>query len=133
LHTIARHSPHPVSSQHMPLSSPKQHVKSNYCFTQSLVRDGSGIGPPRLAPLTPRAKWSEFDRDSLRNLILPRDTTAVLRVSGPWPIRDYPRYSNPRINAQRLNLTAADISLWPAGSLLPLLPFATIVSCFVTA
>jgi hypothetical protein len=119
--------------QHMPLSSPKQHVKSNYCFTQSLVRDGSGIGPPRLAPLTPRAKWSEFDRDSLRNLILPRDTTAVLRVSGPWPIRDHPRYSNPRINAQSLKPTAADISLWPAGSLLPLLPFATIVSCFVTA
>lgn len=83
LHTIARHSPRPVFSQHTPLSSLKQHVKSSYCSTQRLVRDGSGIGPPRLAPLTPRAysaKWSEFDRDSLCNLIFPRDTTAVLRV-----------------------------------------------------
>ena len=68
-------SPHPVFLQHMPLSSPKQHVKSNYCCTQRLVRDGSGIGPPRREP---RAKWSEFDRDGLSNLILPRDTTAVL-------------------------------------------------------
>ena len=64
LRTIARHSLRPVSSQHTPvsLSSPKQHVKSNYCCTQVLVRDGSGIGPPRLAPLTPRACESTRNR-----------------------------------------------------------------------
>ena len=71
-HTIARHHRVVCSCNTRLCPHRKQHVKSNYCSTQRLVRDGSGIGP-RTSNAT-----CQTDRDGLRNLVLPRDTSAVL-------------------------------------------------------